>query len=204
MKTPKLLLLIMTLCTLAFFTESCEDESCPSINCNTGTLNEDTCVCDCPDGFSGDNCEIEDVCFTQNIDCGFGDCDAGMCNCQEGYAQDANGSCTVEWSAKFLGSNLSVQDSCYGQNGNFDLSYNMSIERIDEKKINTTNLGGFGATNSVQIDVVAENDLVINFADIAGREFSGTGTINNDIITIDYIVLYSDNTRDTCQAVIMK
>ncbi len=39
-----------------------EEESCPEKDCNTGSLNAETCECDCIDGFTGTNCEIAPLC----------------------------------------------------------------------------------------------------------------------------------------------
>lgn len=37
-----------------------KDDQCGIIICNKGKLNPETCKCDCPDGFSGENCQIDD------------------------------------------------------------------------------------------------------------------------------------------------
>ncbi|GAB4384357.1 MAG: hypothetical protein Kow0075_16390 [Salibacteraceae bacterium] len=54
------------------------------MECLNGAECEDgTCIC--PDGFSGTNCEIEDLCITQNPDCKHGDCVEGECDCHTNY-----------------------------------------------------------------------------------------------------------------------
>jgi len=87
MKRINLLLLVFSLLTIVLISESCKkDESCPTIDCNTGTLNDETCACDCPIGFSGISCEIEDSCVTQNVECqNGGTCVDGICECPVGY-----------------------------------------------------------------------------------------------------------------------
>ena len=87
MKRINLLLLLLSTCIVAISTESCTiEESCPTINCNSGTVNESNCNCDCLTGFSGTNCEIEDACITQEIVCqNGGTCDQGVCDCPYGF-----------------------------------------------------------------------------------------------------------------------
>jgi hypothetical protein len=87
MKRINLQLLVFSLMTIGLLSESCKkDESCPTINCNTGTQNEETCNCDCPVGFSGTNCETEDLCITQSVVCeNGGTCVNGDCECPEGF-----------------------------------------------------------------------------------------------------------------------
>lgn len=62
MKRINLLLLVFSLLTIGLLTESCKkDESCPTIECNSGTLNKETCACDCPTGYLGATCEQIDT-----------------------------------------------------------------------------------------------------------------------------------------------
>lgn len=90
------------MCLITVLTESCKkDVSCPTISCNTGTLNQETCNCICPNGFSGTNCQNEDLCVTQNLDClNGGTCVDGSCNCPDGFS----------------GVNCEIQDLCFGVN----------------------------------------------------------------------------------------
>jgi len=75
---------------------SCSDP-CDDVNCGPGVCEDGTCLC--PDGFSGINCEIEDLCFS--VDCGdFGTCEDGLCNCERGYVGEL---CETAIRDKFIG-----------------------------------------------------------------------------------------------------
>lgn len=70
---------IIMLCLFA-----CNDDPCESINClNGGECVEGTCIC--PDGFTGENCDIIiDAC--ENINClNGGECIEGTCVCPDGF-----------------------------------------------------------------------------------------------------------------------
>ena len=71
-----LFLLILLICSCS--TDLCEDVDCGPGDCVEG-------VCDCPDGFSGENCEIQDLCF--QVDCQNAICNpaTGDCDCNENY-----------------------------------------------------------------------------------------------------------------------
>ena len=93
---------LVTICMTLVFT-SCDD--CRNVECENGGVCEEG-ICDCPDGFSGELCEIEDLCITEDIDCGaYGNCEGGECICDRSYYGETcddyclegaynNGSCT--------------------------------------------------------------------------------------------------------------
>lgn len=60
----------------------CTPDSCEFLECGPGDCAKG--ICDCPEGFSGENCEIED-CF--GVGCSYGDCDpqTKTCNCHPNY-----------------------------------------------------------------------------------------------------------------------
>ena len=95
---------------------------------------------------------------------------------------------TQNESAKFLGGNLA--------------NHNMTLSCADEKTLSTTNLGNFGATNAVSVDVVNSHTLSINCADTGDHIFTGSGSIVGNTIEIDCVVEFNDQTRDTCQAIV--
>ena len=84
-KTDFLILLFLT-CSIVWMISSCKEKGpCEGVFCNNGG----TCLtgtCNCPNGFSGVHCEIEDLCIIQNVDCQNGGiCNDGNCECPEGY-----------------------------------------------------------------------------------------------------------------------
>ena len=87
MNRINVILLCFSLFAITMTFQSCGgDDACPAINCNSGTLNEATCSCTCPAGFSGTNCQTEDKCVTENIECqNGGTCVNGACDCPDGY-----------------------------------------------------------------------------------------------------------------------
>lgn len=77
----KLLQLIFLALVFGLFI-GCEADPCKSVDCGPGDCIEG--VCDCPDGFTGANCEIE-ICF--GVPCINGDCDSETesCKCESNY-----------------------------------------------------------------------------------------------------------------------
>lgn len=93
MRLTKIISLLALVAVLAI---GCGDE-CDDINCGAnGTCVDGTCQCD--EGFSGSNCEIN-VCDT--VDCGDnGSCVNGDCECDTGYE---GASCETEAREKYVG-----------------------------------------------------------------------------------------------------
>ncbi len=77
---------VFFLLSFAFFTltlSSCND--CKDVVCNNGGICEDG-ACECPNGFSGASCDVEDLCITQNVIClNDGVCVDGECDCEPFY-----------------------------------------------------------------------------------------------------------------------
>lgn len=77
----------------------------------------------------------------KDIACGaFGDCDEGLCICEAGYEQDADGLCSTEERAKFLGT-WAVSDVC-SNSGNSSYTVVVSKNASGITEISITNFWG--------------------------------------------------------------
>ncbi|MCH2043842.1 MAG: hypothetical protein MK212_06835 [Saprospiraceae bacterium] len=153
----------------------------------------------CVLGLSFSSCK-QDLC--EDIVCGEGNCDEGICICNDGYQLGTDNTCSVAWSTKFGGSNLSGTDLSSGDSGDKTVNYSMIIEPISPTRVVTRNLGGFNNQNFLELDIVSSNSLSFNTTDSKGRTFVGSGTLSEGILNLNYTVTHADATIDTCQSTI--
>jgi hypothetical protein len=79
----KNLLYLAFLGVFAAFLHSCNP--CKDVSCLNAGVCEDG-LCNCAAGFSGDSCQIEDKCITNNVEClNEGVCEDGTCDCAKKY-----------------------------------------------------------------------------------------------------------------------
>ncbi len=178
MKKISLLLLV---CSVLFLSQSCK-EDCPGIACNTGSLNVETCTCTCPDGFSGTNCEIEDLCVTQSVDCkNGGTCTNGDCDCPSGYE---GSDCSELWRDKYLHEDYAVVAECGSDTNNF--SGKITADPTDDLKMNIHIFD--------QVEFILKADLLTSITfDVPEQELiqglpsvSGSGVItDNGVVTVN-------------------
>lgn len=203
MKTTKLFFVLLTLAIGGLLSTSCElTEPACELTCNNGGSAKDDCSsCNCPSGFSGLNCDEEDLCITSAIDClNGGSCVDGSCVCPPGFEGDDCGILSVD---KFVG-NYNVSEVC---NIGSPYPYSITIAKAPESdRIKIKDLGEYICNTGGSYDVeaiVTENTFVIdgtkivcpealpNDATFMGYEFSGQGTIMMDgAIDFEYTVKY--------------
>lgn len=212
--------------TLAF--SSCKNDPCADKMCGSYAFCEDgTCKCDpgyqininglcvptnpCANVVCGQDstcvngtCQpvIVDPCA--NVNCQNGTCVNGNCDCDPGYELDANGQCTVEWSADFVGVNLAAQDVCTpGSLNAGTFIYAADISATGPTTLSSSNLFGYGSSNTIPLTVTSATEVSVNYTDIGGRNFVGTGTKSGNTLTMDVVVSFSNNGgTDTCQTTI--
>lgn len=95
----------LTLLFIAFIAAALTScDPCSDVTC----LNAGICVdgtCECPVGFSGATCEIEDLCITNEVEClNDGECVNGECECTDWYTGEDCGDRVVDqWSGLYGG-----------------------------------------------------------------------------------------------------
>lgn len=202
MKAKKILFAVLTIASVTLF-NACSDDPCEGVTCNGhGTPTEvlETCSCDCDTGWSGDNCEDEDMCETGTLVClNGGTCANNACNCAAGYEGD---SCETLSRTRFIG-DFTADDNCTGSDYSVEIIAS-SVSGADDRIV----LKGFGKylCNGQAPDVVAtveETTLTIASQTFCtGNEFTideGTGIISSDEITINLTYKTTFNApQETC------
>ncbi len=220
MMNLKFWLLLCSLCTLMFISQSCSDDDdgadCAVINCNTGTLDTNSCECDCPSGFTGTNCEIEEDCTTTGCENG-ATCVDGVCMCPEGYTGP---NCDQLISSTLLGS-YDVEELCQGDPFNeyyYVMTFRSSSQGANYFEIeNIFNFESKGETiddTRVTATITGDSSFEIGEQFLVGNATNykvwGEGTFEGNVLTMIYSVRNtnyspgSQNFEDECEPTLTK
>ncbi|MFT6211471.1 MAG: hypothetical protein ACJATE_002107 [Bacteroidia bacterium] len=167
------------LCSLTLI--ACNTDQCVDVNClNDGICNDGNC--ECPVGFTGDNCELAiDPC--QTVSCNLnGVCVDGQCVCDEGYEGE---NCLTLSTRKFTGS-YNVEETC----GNFYKVYVLHIMNQETSSITEVKLVNLYDAGYYVVGYVSGNSLTIpsQYLGDPSTSISGAGTMVGINLTIDFTV----------------
>lgn len=177
------LLFVALIGAMTFGLSSCTDE-CKDVVCDNGG----TCVegvCDCPENYYGDNCDV----FCEN-----GTYADGTCGCDAGYEGET---CSTEQREKFIGS-WSYTTPC-NPGGSDASTISATVDNI--VRVTMTNLTGFN--DNTAYAVVDGSTIMIpaqSVVDADGDSWnisSNTATMGTDGFTIT-VDLTFDGSTSTC------
>ncbi len=128
----------------------------------------------------------------KDIDCGpYGTCEKGVCICEEGYMQDADGACNQRISKLIEGVYRARVKGC--NTGNYDLTIQGS--NVFDNVLVLVNLGGYTCSTGdelvVEATISSPTQFTLEPATYCEQyKLNGTGTISDKKITISYDVEY--------------
>ncbi len=154
----KIIYLSLFLLSVGLVTFNACTDPCGDVVCNNGGICDEG-ICDCPEGFSGTNCEI-DLC----ADCTNGTCTTGECVCAPGYEGE---NCDIVSKDKFIGI----------WSGIFDCPTlpDSLLEDIDLSEI-TVNMEVLNNIDDIEMVVLDAPDFPI--------DIFGSAKISGDVMTI--------------------
>lgn len=154
---------------------------CENITCeNGGTCDEG--ICDCPDGFSGTNCEIEDLCITNPIECqngGTANSDCTACDCPEGTS---GLNCETVWRDALIGS-YDVQSECDNLPIYGEAEITISEEKVTRLNYKFVNGDIYHANFKLYFDMTSSSTISIPsqpHTPAQQQDFEGEGTVSED------------------------
>ncbi|HMX83252.1 MAG TPA: hypothetical protein PKN57_04280 [Saprospiraceae bacterium] len=143
------------------------------------------------------SCGSDDPC--KDVDCGTNeDCFEGDCICNVGYEQDANGKCTVEQRAKFIGT-YTGSETCTTGSDNYTINITTSSSAIDKVIISNVYNQGITLTGTVNKTALTIPVQTITIGALT-YTFQGTGTYTAGTpptILVDYSI--QGNPSNACK-----
>lgn len=164
--------------------QGCKIDPCEDVVCNNGIALQDgyDCFCLCDKGWFGDNCDVEDACETQSIECyNGGTCLNGDCLCDLGFEGDT---CEIVIRDYYIG-NYNADLSCPPN----ILNINFSIIAPDSLTNDATDIFLVNITNQsylVQARIDENGNIVIPNQSNQVESISGTVTRTSDGFIIEY------------------
>lgn len=182
--------MLMAVTVAAFIFTGCVEDTCDTLVCQNGA----TCIdnaCDCPEGFTGKECEeIIDLC--EDVTCeGAQTCDEGVCGCTDGF-EGIN--CDMLAVGKFIG-NWDAEDDCPSAGEGMVYAYIPEIRNDDndQTKAMILNFGNFGDLTSWSATVSGDTiSLPLSDAGSVGEKVEGMGIMTEDRNTINWIYTYTN------------
>lgn len=182
-----------TITYTACIKDTCEDVICQ----HNGICKEGKCQC--PSGYSGDNCEIvTDPCVL--VQCkNEGVCKDGKCQCPFGYEGEL---CEVLSINKYFGA-WTGTDSC--ASGTYESNIALGSSPASNRSARITNPGGFGDAFSVTGQLTGADTLTIPLQTVAAG-FTLSGKIvfeSSNKMSFTYIKTTTSR-KDTCTGIYTK
>jgi hypothetical protein len=153
----------------------CATNPCGEGDNSRGVCNSEASVCECADGFSGDSCFEEDLCFTGGFECfGQGSCESvdGGCVCKNGYVS-LNGDLNCEVIER-------ADEESFGE------STTGSVTEVDTTEIGTTESAVLVSTASSETTQV--DTTVASFSEnTTSAVLTTVDSSTHDATTIDVV-----------------
>lgn len=183
-------------CAPGYGGDNCNTLLCDVVLCeNGGTCNNGDC--DCPEGFSGLTCEVDDACLA--IEClNGGTCSLGICACPDGFT---GADCSIEIATAFV-AEWDALESCAAFYMGQQFTY---IATIDENMtgLQIANFGAFDPNLVFTAVSVSGNTISLALSEIMTSYgvylVEGNGVLSDDAMTIDWTYTSTlDGVEDTC------